>query len=159
MSVQRINQAEEDDWIASHFILQDDVRRRSAADIVRDFMPERILRQLAGKFVMVCRPPDSAATVIRPEKIRDRFVVVVSKYLIPVSNPPTHFPREYTALILMHELAHIQLEHSPPTTDGMENEAYELALEWYNETQATQMTMDDLTKLNEQHDGFWLNGL
>ena len=119
-------------------------------------MPADVLAGLKDKFAMVCRPLDSGATVIRPELLSGLYVVVLSLHLIPKSYPPLNFPREYIALVLLHELAHVQLGHRPPSTDQMEADAYSLALDWFNATQHSNMTLKDLQNLNRGSDRFWL---
>ena len=126
--------------------------------ILERYMPADVLTELKDRFAMVCRPPESGATVIRPELLSGLHVVVLSIDLIPNSNPPSNFSWEYIALVLLHELAHVYLGHRPPSTDLKEEDAYALALRWFNQTQETSMTLRDLKELMKRQDGFWLYG-
>jgi hypothetical protein len=144
------------DWIRTHLLLQKDYMIDGIARILVRYTPVDVLQELKGQFAIVCRPPESGATLIRSERIRGLHVIVLSKHLIPDSDPPMNFPEEYIALTLLHELAHIKLDHHPPSTDQMEEAAYALAIRWFNMSQGTDKTMDDLKRLKMDHDGFWL---
>ena len=144
------------EWIRQHLVLQRESMIKSTAQLHEAYAPPHVLETLTGKFIMVCRPRDSGATVIRPELVQGRHVIVLSMHLVPTTYPPQNFPADYVALVLLHELAHIWLGHCPPGTDQMEEDAYELALTWFNESHDKHWTMKDLRALHEEQDKFWL---
>ena len=144
------------EWAKTHLVLQQDYMIENVRRVLERYVPASVLVELKDKFAMVCRPIDSGATVIRPELLKGLHVIVLSVHLVPKGSPPMSFPEEYVALVLLHELAHIYLGHHPPSTDQTQHEAHCLALDWYNEAQGRSMTMDDLGKLRECCDEFWI---
>lgn len=145
-----------DDWVESHLVLQQDCMVDGIRSILVKYVPADILSELKDKFAIVCRPLHSGATVIRSELLFGLHIIVLSIHLIPKSDPPLNFPREYIALTLLHELAHLHLGHHPPSSVDMEKEADATALSWFNRTQNCSMTMQDFKDLKWENDVFWL---
>lgn len=147
-------------WIKDHLFLQDfydkppheDYRTQQAVRVLTEYVPPKVLADLRDRFIIVAPPLKDPATKLFPQQVKDLHVIVVQRSLIPNSHPPA-IPYEFTAIILMHELAHISLNHPQPANTEQELEAYDQARAWFNMTQSRQMSEEELEDLVHKHHG------